>query len=143
MIAVIGMLRFAQHDFPASISYRWGHFCVLFLDPFASAGVTLPVVFADGNGKGQKEPETVGPEAIDFFESDVERITAGTTWLGVGFADLFFAELGWDRLVQNGASRSGVLLMHLQANAADGVREEPVHANQVAVGQGAGDSSGL
>jgi len=113
----------------------------LFFDPFDAAGVTLPIVLAHGNGKRQKQPETVSPEAIKFFESNVERITTGTARLLIRFADFLFMEFGWDGLVQNGASSLGILLMDLQANAADGIREQPIHANQVAVGQGAGDSS--
>jgi len=114
-----------------------------FLNPFDAAGVALPVVFAYGNRNGQKQPQTVSPEAIDFFKSNIERITTRTPRLLVQLANFFLVELRRDRFVQNSASGLGILLVHLQANAADGVREQPVHADQVAISQGAGNSSRL
>ena len=58
----------------------------LFFHPFDPTGVALPVILSNWNGKRQKQPETVSPEAVDFLEADVERTAARTTWLRIRFS---------------------------------------------------------
>src|SRR5580704_12166605 len=65
----------------------------LVFDPFDATRIALPMALADGNGKRQQQPQSVGPEAIDGLKADVERVAAWTARLGEGFADFFLAEL--------------------------------------------------
>lgn len=74
-----------------------------FFHPFNSAGIALPVLLAHADGELQKQPQAEGPETIDRFEGDVERITTGAARLRVSFACLFIIELFWYRFVEEGA----------------------------------------
>src|SRR5580704_10122964 len=101
------------------------------------------MALANGNGKGQQQPQPVGPETVDSFKTDVERVTARAARLSKKLAYFFLAELSRNRLVKNRAGGLEVRLAHLQTNAANRIGQKPVHAHQVAVGQPALDARPL
>lgn len=119
---------------PASCANRQDYpHLQLFFDPLRAAFLTLPIAFADREREIEVH-ETVAERAIQRFEAHVERVALWTARLGVGQVGIFLGDLIGDGFVEDGASLVGILRLHHEAQAADRVRIEPVHADDVLVG---------
>ena len=59
--------------------------------------------------EARKQPQPVSPEAVDRFESNIERGTARAAWLLKGFSYFFLAEIGGDGFVEQGTRRMQAL----------------------------------